>query len=125
MGIGSAAIVTLTVPVSDVAPGTPDVSAPTVSVHVPEDIAVTVNADADCCQPGGADEQVAFAVCALTGIDAGVPGATAFGFVSVAWALNEPDAPMFRVDGAPVIVTWYCAPEPGGGAGAQPPGIGV
>lgn len=40
-----------------------------------------------------------------TGIDAGVPAGTAFGFVSVACAVNDPVAPTVMVAGAPVIVT--------------------
>lgn len=58
VGANAAAIVTLIVPLSDVDPETPEVSAPTVTVHVPAATPVTVNVDPDCCQPGGVALQV-------------------------------------------------------------------
>lgn len=87
------------------APVIADGSACTVTVQLPAAMPVTLNADPDDCQPGGAALQVASAVATLIGIDAGVPGGTAFAFVSVACAVNEPVAPMPIVAGAPVIVT--------------------
>ena len=95
----------LSVPTSDVAPGIADGSAWTVAVQVPAAAPVTPNDEPDDCQPDGVTAHVASADCALTGIDAGVPAATAFGFASVACAVNEPEAPTVIDAGAPLMVT--------------------
>ena len=61
MAFGAPVIVMLSVDVSAVAPGSPDVSAPTITVHVPAAAPVTVKDDPDGCHPDGIAVHVASA----------------------------------------------------------------
>jgi hypothetical protein len=106
VGFGVVEMVTVIEAVSAVAPGTPVVTAATVMVHVPAERPFRENVVPEGCGPVGDALQMPVVACAIsTGIDAGVPGVTLPGFVSAAWAVNEPVAPTFAVAGAPEIVT--------------------
>jgi hypothetical protein len=92
---------------SALAPKTVDVSATTVTLHVPAASARNVNDEPDGCDPGGEAEQIVPAVSwTMTGTVPGVPAGTLPGFVSVACAVTDVDPPTLIDDDPSDAVTW-------------------